>query len=317
MLLTSSFRIPASSFQTAVLLLFVDGLGIGQRTPDNPLHELAEAASPLAIFEDEEPLLPLDGRLQRTDACLGVEGRPQSASGQTMILTGINAPALLGRHKQGYPNRELREVIREHSVFRQLQQRGVTSLAFANAYMPRFFNERPRWVSATTVAIEAANMPFRTLDDLRAGQALFHDFTNKVLVAAGYDVPTRTPDMAAEILARIVAAHQFTLYEYFLLDRIGHSQDMAAALTALADLARFVRAVLSQVDLERTTVILTSDHGNIEDLSLRNHTRNAVPTMVWGTGRYMIADRVRTLVDVTPIIIEALTGRATQPEMLA
>ena len=93
----------------SVLLFFIDGLGIGTRGPHNPLDGL-ESAEPLAIFQNEEPELIYDGRLVRTDACLGVEGRPQSASGQTTILTGVNAPAAIGYHKQGFPNQALLQI---------------------------------------------------------------------------------------------------------------------------------------------------------------------------------------------------------------
>ena len=291
------------------LLIFVDGLGIGTRGPHNPLDALREAAAPLAIFADEEPLLPHGGLLVRTDACLGVEGRPQSASGQTTILTGTNAPALLGYHKQGFPNEAMREIIREHSIFLQLRRAGIEPNTFANAYTPRFFQTRPRWVSATTVAVEAAGMRFRELEDLQRGEAVYQDFTNKLLIEAGFDVEPRTPEQAAELLAALVAAHRFTLYEYFITDRVGHAQDMGAALEVLTNLARFVRAVLARVDLSDTTVMLTSDHGNIEDLSIRNHTRNFVPTLVWGARRAEVGRRVRTLADITPAIIETLTAK--------
>ena len=291
------------------LLIFVDGLGIGTRGAHNPLDGLGDSASPLAIFTDEEPELTHGGLLARTDACLGVEGRPQSASGQTTILTGINAPALLGHHKQGFPNAALREIIREHSIFLQLRRARIEPNTFANAYTPRFFHTRPRWVSATTVAVEAAGMRFRQLEDLQNNGAVYQDFTNGLVIEAGFEVEPRTPEEAAEVLAALVAAHRFTLYEYFITDRVGHAQDMEAALRILASLAEFVRSVLARVDLSDTTVMLTSDHGNIEDLSIRNHTRNLVPTLVWGARREQVARRVRTLADITPAIIESLTAR--------
>jgi hypothetical protein len=289
-----------------VLLFFVDGLGIGARGPFNPLDGLDDAA-PLAVFQGEETEIIHDGLLVRTDARLGVEGRPQSASGQTTILTGVNAPARLGYHKQGFPNQALREIIHEHSIFLQLKRAGVGPNAFANAYTGRFFETRPRWVSATTAAVEAAGMTFRTLDDLRAGRAVFMDFTNAFLIERGEDVMPRTPEGAGEVLAGIVAGHRFTLYEYFITDKIGHAQDMEAARKYLQSLARYLRAVLAHLDLNTTTVLLTSDHGNIEDLSIRNHTLNEVPTLVWGAARERIARRVRSLADITPAIIEALT----------
>src|SRR5882762_4846099 len=158
--------------EPSVLLFFIDGLGIGKRGSFNPFDKL-ESAEPLAVFQDEEPQPYLDGIVVATDPCLGVAGRPQSASGQTTILTGVNAPATLGYHKQGFPNRALLEIIRDHSIFRTLSQAGVAPLAFANAYTKRFFEERPRWVSATTAAVEAAGLPFRTVEDLKADRALY------------------------------------------------------------------------------------------------------------------------------------------------
>jgi len=289
----------------SVILFFVDGLGIGTRGAHNPFDGLTEA-TPLGVFQDEEPEIIFDGRLVRTDACLGVEGRPQSASGQTTILTGVNAPATLGYHKQGFPNEALREIISEHSIFLQLKRAGVAPNIFANAYTPRFFDTRPRWVSATTVAVEAAGMRFLNLDDLQAGRAVFQDYTNEMLIERGLNISRRTPEQAAETLAAIAIEHRFTLYEYFITDKTGHAQDMSAARTVLVNLARFVRHLLAQLDLTRTTLLLTSDHGNIEDLSLRNHTLNPVPTLIWGKHKEQLAARVKTLADITPAIIEVL-----------
>ena len=291
----------------SVLLIFVDGLGIGTRGAHNPLDVLGGEASPLAVFQGEEPALPHGGVLARTDPRLGVEGRPQSASGQTTILTGVNAPARLGYHKQGFPNEEMRAIIREHSVFLQLRRAGVGPNVFANTYTRRFFDERPRWVSATTVAVEAAGLRFNTVEDLRAGRSVFHDFTNRLLAERGEEAAERTPEEAARVLAGVAAAHRFTLYEHFLTDRAGHDQDPEAALAVLRDLARFVRAVLGSVDLSRVTVLLTSDHGNVEDLSTRNHTLHDVPTLAWGPAREHVRARVRTLADITPTILEILT----------
>ena len=298
-----------SEVSMSVLLFFIDGLGIGSRGPHNPLDGLGDA-EPLAIFRDEQPQTILDGIAIPTDACLGIEGRPQSASGQTTILTGINAPALLGYHKQGFPNSAMLEILREHSIFLQLKRAGIEPITFANTYTQKFFDERPRWVSATTAAVEAAGLSFRTVSDLKAGKAVYQDFTNAMLIERGEDVSPRTADEAATVLSGIVNENRFTLYEYFITDKVGHAQDMQAARTVLRNLARLIRRVLAEIDLRRTSVILTSDHGNIEDLSSRNHTLNAVPTVVWGADKERIAKRIETLADITPAIVEALTAKA-------
>jgi 2,3-bisphosphoglycerate-independent phosphoglycerate mutase len=291
--------------EASVLLFFIDGLGIGTRGPHNPLDNLPDAA-PLAVFQHDPLPTFLDGIVVPTDPRLGIEGRPQSASGQTTILTGINAPAAAGYHKQGFPNKALLEIIGEHSVFRQLTTAGVEPITFANAYTSRFFDERPRWVSATTAAVEAAGLHFRTVDDVRNGRAVFMDYTNRLLIERGEDVSLRTEREAAEVLARIVDENRFTLYEYFITDKVGHAQDMPLAKTVLTSLALFIRELLTKLDLTRTTVILTSDHGNIEDLSLRNHTLHDVPTIVWGAQRENVAARIQTLADITPAIVALL-----------
>jgi hypothetical protein len=296
-----------------LLLIFVDGLGVGTRGRHNPLHLLGDAAAPLAVFEDEEPQVPFGGLLALTDPRLGVEGRPQSASGQTTILTGVNIPQRLGYHKQGFPNEQMRGLLREHSLFLKLRDLGGGPDLFANAYAPQFFAKRPRWVAATTVAVEAAGLPFRTFEDLKEGRAVYHDFTNRFLIERGADIPPRTPEEAAAVLARLAAEHRFTFYEHFIADRAGHDRDEQAALNILTELARFVRAVLSLVDLSRTTVLLTSDHGNVEDLSTRNHTLNSVPTFAWGHARETAARRVRTLADITPTILDILSTELETP----
>ena len=86
---------------------------------------------------------------------------------------------------------------------------------------------------------------------------------------------------------------------------------MEKAREVLQQLACFVRAVLSKTDLNQSTVILTSDHGNIEDLSSRNHTLNKVPTIIWGRDRDCLAGRISDLADITPAIVDTLKEKDT------
>ena len=290
----------------SVLLFFIDGLGIGARNEENPLA-ITENLAPLAHFIGEQCEVIFDGVMIPTNPRLGVEGRPQSASGQTTILTGVNAPKILGFHKQGFPNEALREVLAENSIFLQLKKLKIEPNIFVNAYTPQFFTEKPRWKSATTCAVEAARLQFRRLPDLHGRKALFHDFTNETLRERGFDAPLFSPVEAAEILADLTKNHRFTLYEHFLTDKIGHDRDFERARIHLPLLAEFIRASLQRIDLERATVILTSDHGNIEDLSVRNHTLNNVPTIVWGRRNREISAKIKDLTDITPVIIELLT----------
>lgn len=289
-----------------VLLIFLDGVGIGEKKDTNPFFVI-ENLEPLAHFQFEQTKVIFDGILISTDPRLGIKGRPQSASGQTTIYTGINVPQTLGYHKQGFPNQAMREIIKENSIFLQLKQRNIEPNIFANAYTPKFFTETPRWKSATTCAVEAADLKFRKLPDLLGRKAIFHDFTNEELRNRGFETPLFSPSEAAEILVDLTNEFRFTLYEHFITDKIGHDQNLEWARMHLPRVAEFVREVLQKIDLEKTTVILTSDHGNLEDLSIRNHTLNDVPTIVWGRKKDEITDSIKDLTDITPAILKLLT----------
>ena len=292
--------------QNSVVLFFVDGLGIGEKNEFNPLS-LTDDLEPLDNFVGFLEDSPGGGILIPTDTRLGVAGRPQSASGHTAIYTGLNAPKLNGGHKPGFPNEKLRELISNHSIFLQLKRFGVEPNIFANVYTPNFFEKKQRWKSATTCAVEAANMRFCKLPDLLGRKAIFHDFTNRYLIEKGFDVPEFSPQAAAEILGGLSENYRFTLYEHFITDKIGHDQNYEWARAHLPELAEFIRETLGRIDLDKTTFILTSDHGNIENLSIRNHTLNKVPTIVWGRRKKQVATRITDLTDISPAIISLLT----------
>ena len=118
--------------RVAVIFVFVDGVGAGLLDPDrNPLVGVELLLLRFADGTSGAPL-PAGGRAVLADACLGVPGRPQSATGQTAIFTGENAPAHVG-HVLGFPNAPLRELLRARSLFRALAAAG-RSAVFANAY---------------------------------------------------------------------------------------------------------------------------------------------------------------------------------------
>ena len=292
--------------KNSVILFFIDGLGIGKQQASNPLYTI-ENIEPLAIFANEKNSKSFGGSVVPTDAALGIEGRPQSASGQTTILTGINAPEFLGHHKQGFPNEKLRDIIKENSIFLQLKNKQIEPNIFINTYTPKFFEITSRWKSATTCAVEAAELRFCKLPDLLGRKSLFHDFTNRHLIELGYDVPIFTAVEAAEILSAAAETYRFILYEHFITDKIGHKQDFTWAENHLPVLAEFIRETLKRLDLSRTTFILTSDHGNIEDLSIKTHTLNKVPTIVWGRNNQETAGQIRNLTNITPAILNLLS----------
>jgi len=151
-----------------------------------------------------------------------------------------------------------------------------------------------------------AGLTFRTLDHLARGEALFHDFTNRLLPERGYSLPIVRPREAGARLARLGERHTFTMYEHFLTDRAGHARDMARGVEILEELEEFLDAVLSAMDLSAHLVVLASDHGNLEDLSTKRHTRNPVPAVFWGAGASEASAAVRTIADIAPAILRHL-----------
>ncbi|MCK5148738.1 alkaline phosphatase family protein [bacterium] len=293
-----------------VILIFVDGLGMGKTDPEiNPcIHPSIQA---LSFHENSNEHAWNQGYLIKADACLGIKGLPQSASGQTSLLTGINAPQLLGRHLPAFPNNTLREVIKTHSLMKKTREAGFRTV-FLNAYRPRFFDlpMEVRWrMSTTTVATLAAGLSFFSTNDLSSGRTLYHDFTNAELVRRGFQLPLFSPEEAASVLADATDSYDFIMYEHFKTDKAGHSQDMNKTLNSLQDLDRFICTVIEKVDLSKHLILLTSDHGNVEDLSTKGHTRNPVPVLTWGLCAEKSADKIKDITDIPQYILSSLVDQ--------
>ncbi len=94
------------------------------------------------------------------------------------------------------------------------------------------------------------------------------------------------------------------LYEYYLTDKAGHSQSQDKAREVLQRYDEFL-GMLINYRPEDTTLVLCSDHGNIEDLSTKTHTYNTVPLFAKGPGAGAFKN-ARSIMDVTPGIIDVL-----------
>jgi len=289
------------------VLLFVDGWGIGLPDPRcNPC--LQPSLKYLNHFlPDPFPRpCPADGTAFGLDANLGVAGLPQSATGQTSLLTGVNAAEALGRHLNGFPNQALRDIIARASILKTIKERGYRA-AFLNAYRPPFFDYNPndilRHLSVTTVSNLYAGLPFFNLDDLRNELCIYQDMTGEALLSHGFATPVFTPEKAGRIIGRRSRDFEFSLFEYFQTDRAGHRMNLAAAQQELIKLDRFLDAVLQNVDLTDTLVLLTSDHGNIENICVKSHTRNPVMTLAFGCASRELAHSLKSILEVTPAIL--------------
>ena len=277
-----------------VLFLFIDGVGVREPAADNPVNPEVCPCLCRLIERNSKPI----------DACLGVEGLPQSATGQATMFTGVNCSAAMGKHCEGFPGPTLRELIEKSNIFLQLLQRGKT-VRFADAYLvddPLELSAR-RFKSVTTVMSLTAPETIANADALAADEALMQDLTRETIQDRYPDIPVITPMRAAEHLQALAAKYDFTLYEFFQTDVAGHSMDYARACAVLRLYDRFLSTLVRYIEALGLTLVMTADHGNIENMSERGHTLNPVPFITLGPRAAALRERVNSLVDVTPAVL--------------
>lgn len=279
-----------------VLFLFIDGVGIRAAATDNPVNPEVCPALCRLITKHGKPI----------DARLGIDGPPQSATGQATMFSGVNCAAAMGKHCEGFPGPNLRKIIETDNLFKQLRSR-EKEVCFSDAYLVDSAEELAarRFKSVTTVMALTTPETIRTVDDLQNGQAVMQDLTRETIQDRWPDIAVIPPQRAAEHLAAIVRRYDFTLFEFFQSDVAGHSMDYARACAALRTYDRFLASIVRFSEAMGVTLVMTSDHGNIENISERGHTLNPVPFVAFGPKEEFLRERVSSLVDVTPALLAA------------
>ncbi len=296
----------------------MDGIGLG--VDDSEINPFANVDMPYlqGLLAGNKLLLktiaanPSNGNRLETsratllplDAELGVEGLPQSATGQAALLTGKNISAAIGYHYGPKPNQEVAAYLHNGNLFGSLAELGYRS-ALLNAYPPGYFSaieSGRRLYSAIPLAVTVAGIPLKTLDDLHIGQALSADFT-----AQGWrdrlglpDTPILSPVQAGERLAKLAENYDLALFEYWLSDYAGHGQDMQAAKKLLVTFDQVLGGLLDNWNDQEGIILITSDHGNLEDLSTRRHTANPVPALIIGDQK-LREEFSEGLIDITDV----------------
>lgn len=300
-----------------ILFLFLDGIGLGEDDPEiNPLiraempylesllngKKLAKSAAPF-----ESDILSL----KAVDPNLGVKGLPQSATGQAVLLTGINIPAELGYHYGPKPNPEVARYLNGHTIFSRTVQSGKKT-ALLNAYPPRYFDgidSGKRLYSSIPLALTNAGVSLFTEKDYYAGDALSADFTGEGWHSfLGFpDAPLFDPETAGANLADLARRYDFSFFEYWASDYAGHKQDMEWAVRQLETFDGVLKGLLANWKSDDGLILLTSDHGNMEDLGTRKHTAADVPLLLFGDkkDRDAFAD-VSDLTGIAPAISNLL-----------
>ncbi len=299
-----------------VLMIFWDGVGYGKKDAATNPFFTAHLPTFTTLFDGEIPSLR-DQKIYTKKAgvvpvntTFGMKGLPQSGTGQAAIFTGVNASKIVGQHFGPYPHSSLHSTIREKNLFTQLHQRGKKTY-FANAYPQRYFDYLAAHKARTpVVALSSisAQQPLHDHIELAAGKAISADITGTRWNEFGHqDVHPVSAAEAGRRFYELSRAVDFILFEYFLTDYSGHSKNMETAVDTLERMDGFLSGILEHFDEATDTVLFISDHGNIEDLSVKSHTRNPTPLIVVGNQREYFTSHIHKLYHVTPAIISFLT----------
>lgn len=317
-----------------LLVVFVDGVGLGVDDPLVNPAATARLSCLRALLGGRRPLLdgaPCSGAeatLVGLDACLGEPGLPQSGTGQAALLTGENAPRLFGRHFGPWTPTALRGLVEERSFLARAKASG-RRVAFANAYPeellagrdPGAGGEGPDLVEAPprarsrrapmplrigpVIAARAAGLLYRHTAHLARGEAVASEIVND-----GWrdrlgrrDVPPIGPEEAGRNLATIASVYDLTFYAHYTTDIVGHRGTLDEASAALERVDRFLSGILDGLG-GGGTLLVVSDHGNIEDVRC-GHTRNPALGLAVGPGHEELGS-VSSILDVAALVLERL-----------
>ncbi len=302
-----------------MLFLFLDGIGLG--VDDEKTNPFVRAAMPnLKFLLNDHPMTasaaPINGKyasLLALDACLGTAGVPQSATGQATLFTGKNIPAQIGYHYGPKPNPEIAAYLTNGSLFSRLQSAGEKT-TFLNAYPPAYFASIAsgrRSYAAIPLAVTSAGIPLLNEQDLKEGRAISADFSGQGWRShlGLQDTPLLSSKEAGRRLASLAVDSDFSLFEYWLSDHAGHHQDMDNACRLLEEFDQTLGSLVDAWDMNSGLIVLTSDHGNLEDLSTRRHTLNLVPALMIGAEalRDEFCQNLTDISGITPAVLRSFS----------
>ena len=310
---------------TRVLLVFIDGVGIGGNDAEiNPfmrarLDTFAELLGSAAPLVSAEPHRSKHATLLPVDALLGIPGLPQSGTGQTALLTGFNAAAEFGRHFGPWVPTVLRERLAHENIL-SLGVAAGKSVAFANAYPEELVQgngerrgrDRAKGMiidplrAGPPIAALGAGLLTRHTPQLVRGEAVASEITNdgwrKQLNRS--ELPIITAGEAGRNLGRIASQHDLTLFAHYSTDYIGHRGHMWESVEALQKIDEFVAGIRAAMSND-VTVAVVSDHGNIEDIRA-GHTANPALALFFGQAHEELAHGITALTDVAGGIMRLL-----------
>lgn len=295
-------------------MIFVDGVGIGKKDFDfNPFFKFN-----FRIFKEYFENFPtIDNQfisknnsfIFPIDATMNVPDIPLSGTGQTSIFCGVNASKLIGKHFGPYPYSTLIPIIKEKNIFYELKKNN-RKVEFVNAYPKIFFDyvkSGKQRLSVTTLSCLLSNVPLHNISDLHKAKALSAEIDNERLISKlGYKLKIIKPNTAAKRLINIASKNHFTLFEIFITDHLGHGRHNEKLEYFSKIFDEFLFNVLTKLP-ENMNLLICSDHGNYEDLSIKMHTLNPALGIASGPDAKLISSNIKALYDIKSVIMEIVS----------
>lgn len=252
---------------TALVWLALDGVG----------HPLDAPAG--SVWEQDLPTLrPLIDAGLALDATLGVPGLPQSGTGQSCWLTGMDAVRVMGEHFGPHPGPTLQKLLRAQSLPARLAQAGAR-LGLVNSYAPEYLaaqtGTRNR-MGCFPFSFRAASLPLNPPD-----LPLL-----RVSLGLGFQEPWTPFQTVSDVrrvgyaLGRAAKDWDLLVADLWFSDFLGHlgREDVRPAVRAIGqDYMQRLDALLAGLLDAGVRVVISSDHGNFEDLEVKAHTVARVP----------------------------------------
>lgn len=279
--------------QVRVAWLMLDGIGLMSRHAASPFQGDWLTLERLGIASAASETRA-DWVTRSIDARLGVEGLPQSGTGQTTILTGVNAAAKMGRHYGPWVSPSLKPILERNVLKRVINAGGTVRLA--NFYPPQYLEAidggKTRLNAIATAALSAGAR-------LEGREGL------------GIAPMLRNPNGSANLEQVSAWAKDFvtssatvTIFDQWWSDSVGHEMNLSEGQAFAQRLEVFCAAVL-EAQASDTLFLVTSDHGNFEDLSVKTHTFSPVPLAAVGVEALEFAD-VTDLTGIAPALARVL-----------
>jgi 2,3-bisphosphoglycerate-independent phosphoglycerate mutase len=270
------------------------------------------------------------------DARLGIPGLPQSGTGQTTLLTGINAAKLLGYHHGPWPGPTIRPLLKDSFPVRLAARGGTVKLL--NHYPPRYLEGIAGGKIRLNAIATAATLAGATLE-ARDGE---------IRIPPPLGNPEDMRNTSLEQVRKwgrefMRSNATLNIFDSWWSDHLGHEgsepdkltgssepdkltgssepdkltgssepKDADSSLTTALEMAQdhvrrleaFLEGAL-EVQPAETLLLITSDHGNFEDMGVKTHTFAPVPLVALGPGALEFAS-VTDLTGVAPALERVL-----------